>query len=33
MKETLQRYYSDKNSGNGFPLQRGEILKRPTRPA
>ena len=22
-----------KNSGNGFPLHRGEILKRPTRPA
>jgi ADP-ribose pyrophosphatase YjhB (NUDIX family) len=33
MKETLQRYYRDKNSGNGFPLHRGEIIKRPARPA
>ena len=33
MKETLQRYYIDRNNGNGFPLHRGEILKRPTRPA
>ena len=33
MKETLQRYYSDRSRGNGFPLHRGEIIKHPTRPA
>ena len=32
VKETLQRYYSDKNRGNGFPLHRGEIVKHPARP-
>jgi len=27
MTETLERYYRFKNEGNGFPLQRGEIIK------
>ena len=27
MDETLRRYYRVKNEGNGFPLQRGEIIK------
>lgn len=31
VKETLQRYYMDKGRDNGFPLQRGEIIKHPTR--
>ncbi len=29
--ETLKRYFSDKAQNNGFPLQRGEILKHPRR--
>lgn len=33
VQETLQRYYRDKNRGNGFPLHRGEIIKHPARPA
>ena len=31
VKETLRHYYRDKNAGNGFPLQRGEIIKHPAR--
>lgn len=31
VKETLQRYFADKNRNNGFPLQRGEIIKHPRR--
>ena len=27
VKETLRRYYADKNRGSGFPLQRGDIIK------
>lgn len=32
VQETLQRYFVDKNSDSGFPLQRGEIIKHPARP-
>ena len=31
VEETLRRYFLDKNSNNGFPLQRGEIIKHPGR--
>lgn len=31
IKETLIRYYRDKKTGSGFPLQRGEIIKHPSR--
>ena len=31
VRETLQRYYLDKSRNNGFPLQRGEIIKHPAR--
>lgn len=31
VKETLERYFSDKKRCNGFPLQRGEIIKHPRR--
>ena len=31
VKETLRRYFIDKNSDNGFPLHRGEIIKHPAR--
>lgn len=31
VKETLLRYFRDLRSGNGFPLQRGEIVKHPAR--
>jgi len=31
VKETLVRYFRDKNRGNGFPLQRGEIIRHPPR--
>lgn len=31
VKETLERYFSDLKLGNGFPLQRGEIIKHPRR--
>jgi ADP-ribose pyrophosphatase YjhB (NUDIX family) len=31
MEETLRRYFIDQDSGNGFPLQRGEITKHPHR--
>lgn len=31
IKETLVRYYADKQRGKGFPLQRGEIIKHPAR--
>jgi len=31
VKETLQRYFADKDKANGFPLQRGEIIKHPRR--
>jgi ADP-ribose pyrophosphatase YjhB (NUDIX family) len=31
MEETLRRYFIDKDRGNGFPLQRGEIAKHPRR--
>lgn len=27
--ETLRRYFIDKETGTGFPLQRGEIIKHP----
>jgi 8-oxo-dGTP pyrophosphatase MutT (NUDIX family) len=30
VKETLKRYFQDKQNGSDFPLQRGEIIK-PTR--
>jgi ADP-ribose pyrophosphatase YjhB (NUDIX family) len=29
IKETLKLYFRDKNRENGFPLQRGEIVKTP----
>lgn len=31
VKETLQRYFVDKNRNSGFPLQRGEIIRHPAR--
>lgn len=31
VRETLQRYFADKDKDNGFPLQRGEIIKHPRR--
>jgi len=31
VQETLKRYFGDKDKGNGFPLQRGEIIKHPPR--
>lgn len=31
VRETLQRYFSDKDKKNGFPLQRGEIIREPRR--
>jgi hypothetical protein len=31
VRETLLRYFRDKKQGNGFPLQRGEIIKHPPR--
>ena len=31
VKETLKRYFRDKDRENGFPLQRGEIIKHPNR--
>jgi ADP-ribose pyrophosphatase YjhB (NUDIX family) len=31
VSETLKRYYQDKRQANGFPLQRGEIIKHPPR--
>ncbi len=31
VKETLKRYFGDKDKNNGFPLQRGEITKHPSR--
>ena len=31
VKETLLRYFRDKNQENGFPLQRGEIIRHPRR--
>jgi ADP-ribose pyrophosphatase YjhB (NUDIX family) len=31
VKETLKRYFDDKGENNGFPLQRGEIIKHPAR--
>jgi len=32
VKETLIRYFADRDSGSGFRLQRGEIIKHPRRP-
>ena len=29
--ETLQRYFRDKSRGDGFPLQRGDIVRHPRR--
>ncbi|MCG6865847.1 MAG: NUDIX hydrolase [Thiogranum sp.] len=31
VQETLTRYFEAKDKGNGFPLQRGEIIKHPPR--
>lgn len=31
VRETLRRYFADKDKGTGFPLQRGEIIKHPRR--
>jgi ADP-ribose pyrophosphatase YjhB (NUDIX family) len=31
VRETLKRYFYDKDKNNGFPLQRGEIIKHPQR--
>jgi ADP-ribose pyrophosphatase YjhB (NUDIX family) len=31
VRETLQRYFADMAKENGFPLQRGEIIKHPRR--
>jgi ADP-ribose pyrophosphatase YjhB (NUDIX family) len=31
VKETLHRYFLDKRQRNGFPLQRGQIVRHPTR--
>ena len=31
VKETLERYFRDKQQGNNFPLQRGEIIRHPRR--
>jgi ADP-ribose pyrophosphatase YjhB (NUDIX family) len=31
VSETLKRYFADKATNNGFPLQRGEILRHPRR--
>lgn len=31
VEETLRRYFRDRDGGNGFPLQRGEIIKHPGR--
>jgi ADP-ribose pyrophosphatase YjhB (NUDIX family) len=31
VKETLSRYYVDMQRGDGFPLQRGDIIKHPDR--
>jgi ADP-ribose pyrophosphatase YjhB (NUDIX family) len=31
VKETLQRYFADKSTNNGFPLQRGEITRHARR--
>lgn len=31
VSETLQRYFADKATHSGFPLQRGEILRHPRR--
>ncbi|VAW78016.1 FAD pyrophosphatase [hydrothermal vent metagenome] len=31
VKETLERYFKDKQNGNNFPLQRGKITKHPQR--
>ena len=31
VKETLDRYFRDKQQGNNFPLQRGEIIRHPRR--
>jgi len=31
VKETLKRYFADRKRGNGFPLQRGDIIKHPGR--
>jgi ADP-ribose pyrophosphatase YjhB (NUDIX family) len=31
VRETLQRYFADMANNNGFPLQRGEIIKHPRR--
>jgi len=31
VEETLRRYFQDRSHNNGFPLQRGEIIKRSGR--
>lgn len=31
VKETLERYFADRKRSNGFPLQRGDIIKHPRR--
>ena len=31
VEETLQRYYRDRRRGNGYPLQRGKIVRHPPR--